>query len=158
MKNLALVLNGLAVVMILAACHAQVTSDQEGTLNNPPTTNELKISQNPDDGAYNSVESNNPAADPVEKLFYTTPSSDIRFAFGGWGITSVGCSSSKITPTLTLETYDAVGNILTAQTLDYFSPSILLMRSVKYGVRARMTGTRGCNSVALYFTLNKTAN
>lgn len=157
-KKLTLSLNALAIVVTLGACSKEVKLDVSGggALSPTPTSNELLISQDPSDGAYNLFEATNPSVNEAEKVFYHTPLSVTKIAFGGTSVTTDGCSISNVRSTLELLKYDGAGNIIQSQRLDFGTPDATLEPAFKYGVRAKLTGTQGCRSVFLSFTINKT--
>lgn len=157
-KTLTLSLNALAIVVTLGACTKEVKLDVTGggPYSPTPSSNELMISQNPSDGLYNSFEAADASVNEAEKIFFHTPLSTTKIQFGGSAISVDGCSISNIQTTLDILKYDGAGNIIHTQRLDFAMPDATLEPAFKYGVRAKLTGTQGCRSVFLSFTISKT--
>lgn len=157
LKTLALSLNAVALVALLGACSKKVDVDLTSEGFHPVgTSDELQISQSPSDGLYNAYEAANPSVNESEKIFFHTPAATTNIELGSWGLSSQDCTLSAIHVTLDLLKYDAGGAVISSQRLDYSTPAAQLEKAFKYGVRAKLTGTQGCRSVFLSFTINKT--
>lgn len=147
-------LGALATVAAISACEKKAELEITDGTPREKSTQQLKISEDPTDGRYNTVEAINPKSNKVQKKFYYTPKRNVWINFGGQGLSGIDCDLSNVSTSIALLTYDN-DTLISSRRLDITSPDILLEKAYSYVVRASMVGVRGCRSAYLSFTLNR---